>query len=450
MIRRTAAVFTAILALALGSGAAAVQAAPAAYKSNATKEQVADAKLQVAAAHIACDIGDIRYAGSATTKVNGKSVETFGYEVSCTNGGGYFIQGVKGGSPDTASFSCISLASLAKEKKGTNTCEIPANKDLNAAGQAFVARAGLNACKVEKIDYFGTRSSTKDAFYEVACSGDGGYVLKVVGSVGDSVEAMNCLKAHAIMGFTCKLVPEDRIVAPIAALAATTGKSCAFSKTRYVVTDPKTGLDYYEIACVSGSPGYMLAIDKAGAMKSTVDCAAASYIAGGCTLTDAKVLQAAADSSYSGRLKAAGIRCDYQKARLIGQDTRYQRDVVEYACADRPTGLIVAFAGPSGGKQEVLDCVAASRFATHCQFTEKAAMMAQMTKALAASGKTCTVSDFAYLGSVEDTTFDLEVACQGAPGLVVEMLADYSKVKTASSCVVAARQGVPCTLPANK
>jgi hypothetical protein len=441
-----------IAAIALGWGSNAAQAADAAKKMAATPDQVADAKAQVAAIGLACNIVNVRYQGSGKNKINGKDVDLNGYEIACDDGGGYAVNGVKGGSPDSFAVSCLALDSQKKllgDKAKFQTCQLPENKNVLAQAQTYADRAHLNSCKVDKADYFGSSKTNKDVFYEVSCGGQTSYVLRVVAGAGDKVESLNCLKA-AGQGLACKLSPPERQGAPVIALAKTSGKACDITKVRYVVTDPKNGEEYYEVGCAGGKAGYMAVVNSAGALSRTVDCGLATSIAGGCTLTDAATIATEAAANLASRLKATGVPCTFEKGRLIGRVGSHSQDIVEYACSDRPRGLVLVLPTDDGGKLEVYDCISVGRFRAQCEYTPKAAIMAELGKIVEASNRHCAVSDYAFLGSGDDNTYEVEVACSGGIGYILEAPRDsVGKARTILSCLVSEKQGVACSIPGN-
>ncbi len=442
----------AIAAIALVLGSNAAEAADA-KKMAATPDQIADAKAQIAAAGLVCNVVNVRYQGSGKNKINGKDLDLNGYEVACDDGSGYTLAGVKGGSADTSAVSCLALDSqkrTVKDKDKVQTCQLPENKNILAEAQLFADRGHLNSCKVDKAEFLGASKATKDVFYEVSCGGATSYVLRVIAGAGDKVQSINCLRAAA-QGLACKLTPPEAQRAPVIATARSSGKACDITNARYVATDTKNGDEFYEVACAGGKPGYMAVIGAAGALSRTIDCGLATGIAGGCTMTDAASIAAEAATNLSNRLKAAGVSCAFEKARLIGRvGTNPGQDIVEYACSDRPRGLVVVLPNPDGGKLETYDCISVARYRTQCEFTSKATLMAELGKVVAASNRTCPVSDFVYMGSGEEATYEVEVACGTGIGYILDAPRNGTgKPAMIESCLVSGRHGVACVIPGN-
>jgi hypothetical protein len=193
----------------------------------------------------------------------------------------------------------------------------------------------------------------------------------------------------------------------------------------------------------------MVETDRVGAYHRAIGCESADGIGGGCTLTDRSLLAARATASLAERLKTEGVACEAAQARLIGREPAGHRDVVEFACAGRPAGLVVAFASDSA-KTEQLDCISAARFAAACQFTPREKLLETLSRAMAAAGRSCEVANYAYLGSVAGGASDLEIACKGAPGYIVVMPADYARAGSSERCATAAHSGLACKLPENR
>lgn len=447
-LRRAGAALAAIAAMAMGGGGllSAVQAAAPAAKP-ATADQVTDAKAQVQAAGLACDVGNVRFIGENTIKgAKGASIQAQTYEVTCANRYGYIVQGPKGGSAETLAYSCPGLkASTDPKKKSGIQCELPENQNLTPMAQVLAQKAGL-ACTVQNTKWRGL-NKTGSEFIELACgAGQPGYLLTVPKGP-DAPTAQNCLQLN---GAQCELTTPAQSNAWLADLAAKSGKSCQITKTRFVGVSKNDNAEYYEIGCAKGA-GFMLALDSHGAFKRTVECADATGLGGGCTLTDQATIQASALTTYGSKLQALGISCNVQKARLVGE-TRTHENVVEYACSDRPAGLIVAFPAP-GGHADVVDCLDARHFGVQCEFTSRQAQMELLSKALTASGKSCAVSDFQNLGTTDAKTIVFEVACGSAPGYIAEVQPDYSKARKTDTCVEAAKTanktGLSCSIPGN-
>jgi hypothetical protein len=325
------------------------------------------------------------------------------------------------------------------------TCLLPENQDIKGQTQAMMSKAGVS-CTVENVKWIGVNPKDRSEGLEVACAAPSpGYIL-FASQTGAEPHAVNCL----MQGYKCTLTTPEQQDAWIKSLAAKSGKSCDVTKSRYVGTDKKDNSSFFEVGCAKGA-GFMVQVTANGAFQEAIDCADATNLAGGCTLTDKSLIQAEGAQTWGQKLKAAGVPCNVVQARLVGL-TSGKRDVVEYQCSDRPAGLIVALP-QAGQKADAVDCFDARHFGVKCQFTTQEALNQLLGKAFAASGKTCAVSAFQNLGGYDNGTTAFEVACGSEPGYIGVVPSDYSKAKEVQTCPEAAKTanktGLSCSLPGN-
>ena len=439
---RAGAALIALTAMAVAVAAAKIELAK--------PDQVADAQAQIKANGLNCEVGKVRFGGEGDMKnKDKKSVHVQIYEVTCANGFGYMVEGPKGGSAtDTLVSPCPALATSGKKGgDSTTSCQLPENLDVKAQTQAALSKAGIS-CTVQDAKWIGINPKDRTEGYEVACAAPSpGYVLFVPETGGAAPHATNCM----MQSYKCALTTPEQQTAWVKSLAAQSGRSCDITKSRYVGTDNKDGSSFFEVACAKGA-GFMFSVNAAGAFQQALGCADAANLGGGCTLTDKALIQASGAESWGEKLKAAGVACNVQQARLIGQMSG-KRDVVEYQCSDRPAGLIVGLPNQAGQKPDVVDCFNSRHFSTKCQYTSADALNQILAKALSASGKSCAVSAFQNLGGYEDGASAFEVACGSAPGYIAVLPADYSKPSQVQTCAEAAktanRTGMSCTLPGN-
>jgi hypothetical protein len=446
--RAARSIAAALALLAVVGGFAGAQAAPAPKFDPPTPAQVTDAKAQIAATGAACEVGRVRFLGTGTVTKNKKETEIQAYEVTCTGGFGYMVQGPKGGSPDSLAQSCPGLKAsreTAAKKEQFQVCQFPENQNVVPVLQALVTKQGL-ACTVAKYRWEGVTTDHHEV-YEVSCAEPSpGYVL-TVSHGADPAVTRSCLRDG---GAHCTLTTPEQQTAWIAGIAAKSGLPCQVTKARWVGSSKSEPIDYYEVGCAAGV-GFLIATDPAANFKRAIPCAEAGLIGDGCALSDKAAIKATAIDSFSARLKALGIPCAMTNARVIGKETRYQREVVEYGCSDRPVGLIVVLPNSERPKSEQNDCISApSRFETECQFTPREKLNAVLTAAMTAGGQACAVNGFKWHGSYSDDTTSVEVSCSGAPGYLTEMALDYAKARKIETCAAAAKEGDPCVLPGNK
>ena len=235
-----------------------------------------------------CEVTDaMKVAEGTITSAEGKTGKTTTYEVSCTNGLGYFLVAQDVGKLD--GFSCFAAdatraADTAAGKKPGITCQLPANSDPKAIGTRVLSKAGLS-CEVRKYRLIGDSTVDHTEFLEFACTNnDQGYVV-----------------TSALPGST---VPVHVETCP---QSAARGLPCEFSDN------------------------------------------------GGQVLTL---------KSFRDALAQHGIACDAtdKTTRLIGQQTRSKRHVVEFHCPQQPKGLVALIPlGDNPAPFETMDCPTAKQ-----------------------------------------------------------------------------------------
>ena len=439
----------AALVVALASPAFAAPKAPA---GGVTEQQrkigMEKAPAIIASSGIGCSLTDARFIGSSDEKKDGAKVTTAFFEVACSEGLGYIIQAKTDGTAPMT-YDCVATSAPVVGADGKSTpnslaCALPGNANPSASLQPMLAKAG-KSCVIDKARYIG--QSAAAVYYELACKAGGGVVMTAAlpAKADRAITAMSCM-SFGLSGRKCELTTEEQNLAPITALASKIGKPCDVTGTRYVL-GTVDGSEYYEIACQAGE-GYMLQV-KNDDLAKTIKCAEASFVGGGCTLTDAREAETQQAGLYSSLAKKAGFDCDVSKYAAFpvqGND----KEVVELACKNRPDGAVGIFPASAGVKTQILDCVRSQLVGYRCSFSKQDAVYPKLTNSLKALGKaSCTVSNVNVIGRAETSEF-LEVACSdGLPGWVIEYTTDVVAPKGVLSCTQAKSIGGGCKLPGN-
>jgi hypothetical protein len=392
----------------------------------------------VAAAGVPCTVVDARQIGSG-------GGSTY-YEVACKEGMGYVLAS-KGGGAAPQVFTCLMTAEPGPDKKpNAAACKLPENANPAAALQPIVGQTGVS-CDVDKGRYLG--SSADKNLYEVSCKSGAGYVLVTPRTGAGAPEAQSCLAyAGQDSSVKCTLTTEQQELGEADALAAASGK-CAVKSKRYILT-AQDGTDYFEVACTDGK-GYVLHSDKTGKLAEVIPCANASYVGGGCTLTDARQAMTAQTGVYSDLAKKAGFDCNVSKYADFPAATA-DTEVVEMACSNRPDGGIGVF--PAHGTPRVYDCVRALAEGYQCSFTPESADYPKLTADLKSMGKgSCVVNGARALGKSGSGDDFIEVSCaDGGPGWVIDVEpTGRTEASGLRNCAQAASLGTGgCQLPSNK
>jgi hypothetical protein len=233
----------------------------------------------------------------------------------------------------------------------------------------------------------GTRRTTtgkkevETRVYEVACSGGMGYLLETQGT--EKPIGISCLSAEEARaadvakkkepGFFCKLPENKDVYALVASLiAAGAGAPCAVSNLQLFGRSESTRSEYNEVVCKDGK-GFMLrtALPGSQAKTTVTSCTDAATQGIKCRLTDGGPVETPVTlETFKGALAQHGVSCNIQQIRMIGQEDHLKRYVVEYRCADQPSGM-VAFIPLQGNTNpyETMDCTVAAHNQVPCQFT---------------------------------------------------------------------------------
>jgi len=432
----------------LAATLAVLALAPAAISQGKKAEEIpekartqgmAEAPALAKAAGIACTVSDARFIGKNADKKT--KVTTGYYEVDCDQGVGFVLSAVEGGA--TTSFTCIEANSPGPDGKPSSlACKLPGNADPKSDLGPILAAAKVQ-CTPEAVRGIGQSASA--TYLEVACQGSPqGYVLKTSSPMDAAkpAEATDCmLYDGGQSNISCTLRTKEQRLAIVDTVAAAAANGCTVKDRKYV-GQSQSGSTFFEASCNDGK-GYMYRVD-AGKLGQTYECAKASAIMGGCTLTDAKEAMMEQNGLYTRLSKAAGFNCDVSKyAPFPGPAGK---DIVEMACANRADGGVGVFGGPNE-KPIVYDCARAPIAGYRCSFTKlDANSYSAVTADLKATGKaSCAVSNSRIIGKTAKGTTYMEVACaDGLKGYVIEYAADLKPIESIG-CAFSGQ----CKLPGN-
>jgi hypothetical protein len=206
----------------------------------------------------------------------------------------------------------------------------------------LAAQAGI-ACGVKSRAYVG--ESERDSFWEVACDGGQGWLLKQ-GLDGGLARAVDCASADRILAGGCRLTDtrQAQLEAQLKQAAAYTrsvraaGFDCQVSA--YAPHAPGAGgAKALEFACANRAAG-AIAFFPATGSPSVVDCAHVQLLGYHCSLSPAS----AAYPGLTADLRALGkTTCEVADARAAGL-TAGGHAYAEVACADGFQGFMVEYA----------------------------------------------------------------------------------------------------------
>jgi len=412
----------------------------------------AEAPAVVAKANAPCTVSDARFNGTGTKAgADGKPVTVQTYEVACSEGLGFLLEdhGATAVAYDcivvkfAADKSIADATAAGKPAPRAPVCELPANTNLTAALQPLVQQANTT-CTINNVAYVGVVPKDNVTRYEIGCAEGMGYLFDRSNVRGPAPKTISCLAVEG--AYDCKFTPKANRVAFVANLARASGKPCNVSDARLMGSS--RGSDFYEVAC-SGAEGLVIEA-KGAAVTRTIPCVEAQQIGEGCKLSSTAAALEVREQAYLARLRASGVTCQGEEFRLIGKDQRNARDVVEFKCANKATGLVAFVPTAAGGNVTSFDCIEAEGRAIKCSLTTRQQIIAALNTSMAAKG--CTVVNYAVLGASATDGEVLEVACAGdKTGYIVDLPTARGAPSKVLSCQQSeSRGGDKCTLPENK
>lgn len=427
-----AALFAALLVPALAMSAK--KEAAAEITAQERKLGMAGAPAVVQALGLPCQLSDARIVGED------KKTKTNYFEVACAPGAmGYILQSSATGA---SAFSCIEANTPpAPGQPPSAPCKLPGNTDPKSQLKPLFDAAGIQ-CLPEQARGIGqTKTNT---YVEVACQGGVGYVLVASAPLDNAkpASAQNCLMYDdSPSNIKCILGDKVARLAVVDQYVTKAANTCVIKDRRFVGM-AKDNSTYFETSCQDGK-GYIFKVSAAGALAETYDCAKASQILGGCTLTDARQAQTEQAGLYSKLAANAGVTCDVDKYALF--PSKPGEEIVEMACKDG-SGVVGLF--KAGTKGQVVDCGRAPVAGYKCSLSNPARAFASLTADLKRFDlKSCEVSDSRVVGKTDKGTTYVEVACADKlKGYVIEY--QSQPVVTAIGAVGCAFAG-SCKLPGN-
>ncbi|MBL8552763.1 MAG: hypothetical protein JNL41_00690 [Phenylobacterium sp.] len=403
----------------------------------ALEQGMKEAPAVVQAMSLPCQVSEARKIGED------KKSKTSYYEVACGAGAmGYVLQSPAAGTP--TAFSCIEANTPpAPGQPPSAPCMLPGNANPNALLGPMIKAAGADCTPTQARGVGQTKSNT---YVEVACDGGAGYIVvaSVPFDVKKPAQAQNCLLYDdSESNIKCTFGDKAARLAVIDKVAAQANNGCAVKDKRFVGM-AKDNSAYYEASCQDGK-GFIYKTTAAGALAETYECAKATNILGGCTLTDARQAQNEQAGLYTKLAQGAGSKCDVERYALF--PSKNPRDeVVELVCKDGTGAILMSTAGQ---KSTVLDCGRAPVAGFKCSLGKDTAGYGFLTADLKKlqQGTTCEVSNSRVVGKTDKGTTYVEVACADKlKGYMIEYSAPPAVTAvTVTGCAFAGN----CKLPGN-
>ncbi|HEX7885569.1 MAG TPA: hypothetical protein VF474_06290, partial [Phenylobacterium sp.] len=223
--------------------------------------------------------------------------------------------------------------------------------------------------------------------------------------------------------------------------AAQANNGCVVKDRRFVGV-ARDNSTFFEASCQDGK-GFIYKVAASGALSETLDCAKATQILGGCTLTDARQAQSEQAGLYTKLVTNAGGKCDVDKYALF--PSKPGEEVVELVCKDGSGSILISKAG---AKSQAIDCARSQVAGYKCSLTKPEAAYSLLTADLKKFNfNACEVSNSRVVGKTAKGTTYVEVACADKlKGYMIEY--QSTPTVTAVSAIGCAFAG-DCKLPGN-
>ncbi|WP_174299643.1 hypothetical protein [Caulobacter sp. S45] len=308
-------------------------------------------KPYIASAAVACTPTNARYLGAnATTTV---------YEVACQEGPGYLLQ-----APVAPATNPVVAVPCLQAEGSANTCTLTSKTQSTAVLNTLVTQAG-KTCQISADRFIGNDPRSGDAYYEVGCGAQPGFVIAATKG-GGLDKVITCGQAQGLGG--CTLSDSTQVMAQESAgysqRAKAAGFNCDVAKYRSIGLDSSGG-EVVELACSNRPDGTVAIFPKAATGRAQfVDCVKAGEFgpSGACTLTS----PAPVYEKYNAALmtKNRGT-CKVSGARYIGQSP-HGDTFIETSCVDGKPGWVMEFS-PSDQVRDILTCGQAKAAGVACQ-----------------------------------------------------------------------------------
>jgi hypothetical protein len=299
-----------------------------------------------------CTANNIAFIGSkADAKITG-------YEIGCSEGGGYLIQ-VK---TDTQTIQ--SSSSCLQAEVGNYDCKFTPKGAARIAGVAAMANGFDKSCQVANARWVGTAADKHD-FYEVACTGKPGFFVEV--NNGSPVKSIDCVRAQNIGG-GCKMTDMGAAKATAASsyteVLKTNGVSCTPTDFRVIGKEPRTQRDVVEFKCPEQSAGLLTLIVGAGSTGrfEKMDCFTAKERGLECALTTKAELL----TRLTPILVAIEKKCTPTDYRMVGPGET-DGDILEVKCSAGEQGYILDLPASRAKTIKTLSCTQAARGLDKCE-----------------------------------------------------------------------------------
>ncbi len=220
------------------------------------------------------------------------------------------------------------------------------------------------------------------SIFEVACRNGLGFLLVARGQ--EPPYATSCFSAdrtHAALvaagrksDMYCQLPASKDIAAMATGLMSAANIPCTVTKAEWFGRNAGAHTEFTEVVC-DDARGFLLQTAQAGATgpPSAMSCHDAAQQRIKCRLTDggplAKPITA---DTFKEFLAEQDPQCHVDRLRIIAQEAKHDRYLVEVECSAHPGGLVALI--PLNGNTspfESMDCATAARRSVQCEYQPK-------------------------------------------------------------------------------
>ena len=253
---------------------------------------VSDAQALAQSLQLSCTVTDADLIAAGPATVDGKTVNTKTYEVTCGNGMGYFL--VSQPPEKSYGLSCFTAdaaraVDVAAGRTPSAVCNLAANSDVKLMATVVAARAGTN-CAVRDYKRIGQSTKTNTEYTEIVCTDGKGYMLAMAVPGSSAQVGVSSCHDSALQGIPCKLSDNGSVVVTVQDFKAALAEhqvSCDASQVRSIGQEKVLQRHVVEFLCPQQPKGLVAFIPLNGntAKFETIDCAVAAKRGIACKLT---------------------------------------------------------------------------------------------------------------------------------------------------------------------
>ena len=272
------------------------------------------------------------------------------YEVGCAEGAGYILESSRNGSAPPKSTNCV-IYSSGGGIKCTLTTEAQQNAYIDK-----MATAGGKPCTVSGRRYVGSTPDGAD-FYEVACSGGSGFMVKTTAN-GGYADSIDCLKAAGI-GDGCKLTDTRQAQTQQTNLYTSLSKKAGFDCTVSKYADFPTNdanTEIVELACGNRPDGGVGFFPAGSGQSRVLNCLRAEAEGYKCSFTPTSALFTALTDQLRAKNKTSCVVSTAAAFAVADAPGGGKDDYVEVGCADGGPGYVLHYSPGQTLPVELLNC----------------------------------------------------------------------------------------------